>query len=210
MPFFNFIYKLVTVILLGVAAFILCVPIITAGPPVTALYYTIVKTVRHERGYFWKTFFEAFRMNLKKGMILSIILGIYLAATGYAVYLPQAAARASESNSILPYTIGALFITGLMVLVYIFPVLSRFEHTIKNYFLFSFYLSLRYLAQTILFFVLVYGSAALLLFVPETRLIAFALPGCICYLVSIPMEKIFRKHMPPAPENKEDIPWYWE
>ena len=49
-PLFQLIYKLVNTVVAGVLWVLCCIPVVTAGAATTALYYTIVKTVRHGRG----------------------------------------------------------------------------------------------------------------------------------------------------------------
>ena len=58
-------------------------PVITIGTSTAAMYYVTLKMVRKEEIAVTKTFFCAFRDNLKQGMILTLILLICLTALGF-------------------------------------------------------------------------------------------------------------------------------
>ena len=44
--------KLVDLLWLSIIFFVTCIPVFTIGPALTALYYTVVKFIRRERGKF--------------------------------------------------------------------------------------------------------------------------------------------------------------
>ena len=48
-----------------------CIPIVTIGTSTTAMYYTMVKSVRHGEGYVTKEFLGAYKRNLKNGILLT-------------------------------------------------------------------------------------------------------------------------------------------
>ena len=56
-PLFRWIYKLVNAVLLGALCMVCCIPVVTSGAALAALYYTVMKAVRHERGGFLRTYF---------------------------------------------------------------------------------------------------------------------------------------------------------
>ena len=197
-PLFRWIYKLVNAVLLGALCMVCCIPVVTSGAALAALYYTVMKAVRHERGGFLRTYFFAFKANLKKGTVLSLLLLGYTAVVGYGTWISIQLSRASGTFLLLPYVAGAMLLPVLLIFPYIFPVLSRFEYSIGGYLTNCLYMSIRHFPETLLFGVLLYA--------------AYALPGLLCLLVSVPMEKIFRRYMPKPDEDlkPEEIPWYWE
>ena len=62
-PIMNFLGKLADLIILNILAFICCIPIVTAGASMTALYYVCLKMVRNNEGYIMKSFFKSFKQN---------------------------------------------------------------------------------------------------------------------------------------------------
>ena len=66
----------VDLVALGVLTLILCIPVVTICPAVTALYYSVAKSVRRGRGGPYREYFRSFRENLLQGIALSVILAL--------------------------------------------------------------------------------------------------------------------------------------
>ena len=64
----------------GILWFVCSVPIITIGPASSALYYTVVKVVRHKRGTVFKEFWHSFKDNMGHGIVFTIVYGTIIAA----------------------------------------------------------------------------------------------------------------------------------
>ena len=54
----------VDLVALGVLTLILCIPVVTICPAVTALYYSVAKSVRRGRGGPYREYFRSFRENI--------------------------------------------------------------------------------------------------------------------------------------------------
>ena len=67
--FFVFMGRVADLMILNFVCMICCIPIVTAGPAITAMYYTTLKMARNEETYILKGFFHSFRQNLKQGII---------------------------------------------------------------------------------------------------------------------------------------------
>ena len=50
---------------LSIVFILFCIPVVTIGAALTALYYTTVKVVRRERGYVFHEFWHCFKTNFK-------------------------------------------------------------------------------------------------------------------------------------------------
>ena len=124
-PVMQFITKIVTTVYLNILWFLCCLPIFTAGAATTALYYVTLKMVKNEEGNITKAFFHSFKENFKQGTIIWLILlafGIRLGVDGYVLYhLRFENAFWTICSAILIVVILAYVI----VLLYIFPLLSR-------------------------------------------------------------------------------------
>ena len=106
----------------------------------------------------------------------------------------------------LGYTLLILVMAGL--LVYIWPVMSRFEMGKWKCFRLAFLMVFRHLPFTVMFLVLwILGICAVVL-VPVPMM--FVIPGACCYIESLFMEKLLRKYMS-APGTEEDLDkWYYK
>lgn len=144
---------------LNVLWFVCCLPIVTAGASTTALFYVTLKIAKDEEGNITKSFFRSFRQNFKKATIIWLILlvlGIFLVLDGYVFY------HMHSENAV--WTLGtAIFFVALaayaIILMYIFPLLARFENTVKAMFLNSIMLGMRFLLCTALMAVIYFAMA---------------------------------------------------
>lgn len=181
-----FITKIVYSAYLNILWFICCLPIFTAGASTTALFYVSLKVAKNEEGNITRSFFRAFKENFKKGTIIGLILlalGILLALDGYIFY------HMRFENVF--WTIGmAIFFVAVaayaIILMYIFPLLSRFENTIRAMFLNSIMLGMRFLLCTVLM-ALIYAVMAFVVIRIFTPAIIFGEGLCalLCsYLLS--------------------------
>lgn len=133
---------------LNVLWFLCCLPVITAGASTTALFYVTLKVAKNEEGNLTRSFFRAFRQNFRKATVIWLILlagGIVLALDGYVLY------HMRFENAFWAVT-SAIFLVALaayaITLMYIFPLLARFENTVKAMFLNSILLGMRFLLCT--------------------------------------------------------------
>jgi len=128
--------------------FIICsLPIITIGASVTAMYAVMLKMVKNEEGYIVKGFFQAFKENFKMGtkawlIILPFSLLIYLNIQ-LSMEMP-----ALSQVFVVFFIIVGLFasFTG----VYVFPLIARYENTLRATFKNAFLLSIGRLPFTVL------------------------------------------------------------
>lgn len=149
-PVMLLITKIVYSAYLNILWFLCCLPVFTVGASTTALFYVSLKVAKNEEGNITKEFFRSFKENFKKGTVIWLILltaGIILALDGYVFYHMR-------FDNIF-WTIGtAVFLLVLaayaIILMYIFPLLSRFENTVKAMFLNSVMLGMRFLLCTVL------------------------------------------------------------
>lgn len=210
-PFFNVMNKICDIILLSVVYVVCCIPIITIGPATTALYYTMVKVVRRERGYLFGEFFKSFKANFKSGSFLTIILVVaYL-----ILWVDRNYAKGlAETNSSVAFAMTCVFnaISVILILttIYVFPVLSRF--TIKGFQLLktSFFISIRHLPSTLVIAVIIAATGIGMYILPIAFIFA---PALATFLISFLIERVFKKYMPaPSATAEEDgtDEWYLE
>ena len=80
--FFSFMGRVADLMILNLLCIVCCIPVVTAGPAIAAMYYITLKMARNEESYVVKGFFHSFKQNLKQGIVIQIImllLGIVLA-----------------------------------------------------------------------------------------------------------------------------------
>ena len=86
---FQMLGKLVDCVWVSILWVICCIPVFTIGASTTALYYTVHKSIRGDRGYTTRTFFGAFRDNFKAATLPYLIwlaVMIILGCDAYITY----------------------------------------------------------------------------------------------------------------------------
>lgn len=77
--FFRVISKIVDCVYLSIIFLLTCIPVFTIGASMTALYYTVQKSLRHDRGYVSQEYWHAFKTNFKQATVIwLIVLGVGL------------------------------------------------------------------------------------------------------------------------------------
>lgn len=208
-PVFTFLGKLFDILVLGLVYLVCCIPVITIGPATTALYYTIVKVIRRDRGYLMKEFFHSFKDNFKIGMISWLIILLFCGI----LYMNTNIAKQMEGNLgvVLYYIYCSAGMLVFITTIYIFPVLSRFQLGIWQLFKTSFFLAIKHFPSTILLAVL-YAASGLISYL--TIILILIAPALCFYISSFLMERILKKYTPKqdtdeSGESKTDE-WYLE
>ena len=202
---FELLNKTGEIIITNILFLLCCIPVVTIGSALTSFYYTMIKTVRRERGTVTKEFFGSMKRTLGKGVILTLILLFW---TGALVFGRQYAVAAGGEKVNFPVVLyDVLLALTAATAVYLFPVLSRFEMKLSGMIKLAFVMSIRFLPYTIL---ILAGSALLGYLVIYRLPIAciLVLPGVWCYGITYLMERALRYYMPKAPEGEER--WYDE
>lgn len=131
-PFFEFMNTLAAFIELNVLFLITCLPIITIGPALSALYTVTLKEARKEQGYIFSTYLKAFKKNFPQSVAAFLIqLVLAFVFVFNAVFW-------GEQNTV-PGNICMFLMTLLLVVLafsflYTFPLLARFQNSLKQTF----------------------------------------------------------------------------
>lgn len=149
-PVLQFINKIVYSVYLNILWFICSIPIITIGASTTALFYVTLKMSKNEEGNITKAFFRSFRENFRQGTLIWLILlalGIVLGVDGYVLY------HMRFENLFWTLCTAAFCVATAayaVILMYIFPLLARFDNTTGAMFKNALFIGIRFLFCTIL------------------------------------------------------------
>lgn len=200
--FYKFIVRLWDLIQLNFCWLLCSLPVVTAGASTVAACSVALKMAEDTEGYIVRSFFKAFRENLKGG----IPLGLLTMVAVYAVYLDFQFWGATESVVFLVMGIVAIFVF-VMGLLYAFPLMARYENgfikTLKN----SYDISTRFFLQTLLTVFIV--AVEIVLFLWNTTLLFIGLivgPAVVIYTVCAFAIRLFRQieKEPGAVVSQED------
>nr|MCR4924029.1 DUF624 domain-containing protein [Lachnospiraceae bacterium] len=175
---------------------------ITIGASTTAMYYVSLKMVRNEESYIIKSFFKSFKENFIQATVMWIIdiivFGLIIIdllildgrLEGFAV-------PGGSFATVFKVAVIAVGIILLFIFVFSFPVLAKFDNTIKNTYKNSFFMSIRHFPTTILSIFLWGVSFAALIFYPELGIFYVMLVfSVIAYVTSKLFVKNFDKYIP--------------
>ena len=199
----EFLNKLGEIILLNILFLLCCLPVVTAGASLTSFYYAMIKSVRRERGNPVKEFFRSMKRTIGRGSLLTVGTLLWLGALLYGRRgMPAGGEKAISFGTAL---CDVLLLFSVCALLYLFPVLSRFELRISEMLKLSFVMSIRFLPIT---FLLAAGSVLMgwvqFFWLPAPCILI--LPGVCCYLTTYLMEKALLHYMPKAEAGEEQ--WY--
>ena len=151
-PLMNFLNKVADLMWLNILTMVCCIPIVTVGASLTALHYMALKIVRNEECYITRGYFKSFKENLKQAtviwLLLLLVTGI-LAGDFYIIYKAEI-----EFNTVIKVIILAAAILVLFTATFVFPVLAKFDNTVKRTIKNAFVMSILQFPKTILMIVM--------------------------------------------------------
>lgn len=196
-PVMNFLNNLADMILLNIIYLICCIPVVTIGAATTALYTVTLKMNRKEYPAVVKSYFIAFRKNIKT----STLCWIPMVIAGILLFLDY------QLLGLLPGTLQfviriALIIMSLfyiMILLYLFPYIARFDNNVRNTFKNTIIISIVNLPMSLLMLALNIVIIIVSLLTVQTMVIALTAAiligfSVLAYLQSILFTKIFKKY----------------
>ena len=194
---------LIDLIVAGLLWILCSLPVITIGASSTALYYAVVKCVRHNRGRLTPTFFFGFRSNVRQASLIWLLFLAYLLvglADAYAI-----GRMGFGPNSILHHISRLFFLLPLLLFPWVFAFISRFQNTVGGTLKFCGWLALRYPGKTLVLTLELIGFLLISWLMPP---IIPILPGILCLLLSITIEPLFKTLH--SDDDRAPDPWYNE
>ena len=156
---------------------------------------------RGDEPYIVKSYFKSFKENFKQATILWIVmlaLIIVLILDWEVVVLMMSGTGAK----IMKVVLGVVTIFFVMTALYIFPVLSRFENTIKQTVKNAFLISIMSLPKTVVIILIHLLPLGLLLLTIQALPFLFLLGmPAVAYLSSMMFVRVFKKFEP----EEEDL-----
>ena len=197
--------KVFDILLLSFLWVLFCIPVVTMGAATTALYYTTAKVLRRNRGYVFQEFWSCFKENFVTSTIYTVILLVM----GIVFYFNFKIIGYVDGTlkTFLYYVYGVMLFMILTLVIYIFPVLSRFTRTRVETVKMAMILAMRHLPYTLLMIVSIAVGVFIAYCIPPTL---FFVPAVTMLCVSFVMEKVFRNYMPKPEEDadEEHLEWY--
>ena len=159
----RFLERIFDLIAVNLMTMLLCIPLVTAGAAMTALYKTMFD-IREQKGRtitgYWRTFRAEFRPALPLGLLCVAVIAAYV---GYIVLLYPRLVEEKTWAWLILSSVGALFFFPMS---FVFPLFARFQNTVKQTLINAFLLSIRHLPITLILLALQFVPLALVLLLP--------------------------------------------
>ena len=183
-------YKYMTffsdLVILTVLWTICSLPIITSGAATTAMYYVLTRQLSDREGYVGKDFFRSFRQNFVQATFLTIISLVMAWIIYININNMQTSSFMFPVQFVLCYEL-------IITMIYIFPILSRFDNGVFGTVKAAIYMANKHLLTT---FTCLGLMAALVIFCYYQPIMIVVCAGVYGWLTSLMFMKVFKKYLP--------------
>ena len=173
--------KVFDVIAVSLLWFVCCIPVITAGASTTALYDTVFRNIRQNRGYCYKGFLKCFKDNFKNTVQASIIFAILTVVSMWDISLALGG--------------GSFFILWILAMtwaIWTFALTARFENNWKNTLKNGLLMFFAHLPVT-LGMAVIFALSAMLVWDIPVLIVVLPVGGML--LDSFMLEKVFKRYI---------------
>lgn len=133
-PVWRFIGRLVDLVWLNILTLVCCIPIITIGASISAMYRVLIRITMDEEGALTKGFFKSFKENFKNATMVwipSMLIILVMASNAYL--LLQGILDGNKQLFVaVGISISIILIAVFMFLTYSLSIMGRYENTLKQ------------------------------------------------------------------------------
>lgn len=194
-PIFQFLNTFTEFVLLNAVFLITCIPLITIGASITALYTVTLREARGEEGYLVRSYWKAFLENFRKSTLLFLV---YFSSGCVLLFnLVFWLQMQTPAGNLLLTGICLLSLLWLVSLLYVFPLQARFENSLSQTLRNALLLALSNRLCTVVILLLFLAAAALFCLTSVFRLFLLVFGfAFLAYCNSFFFLKVFRKYEP--------------
>lgn len=184
---------------LNIVFILMCIPVITIGANITAMYYVTLRMVRKEDSYTLRSYWKAFKENFKQATAIWLIL--VFAVFSFAADIFLCTHLFPASLAWICYVFYGLILFVILTALYVFPAQARFANPVKRTLINAMFFTFRHLPSTAAMLAIIIIPPLLVLqapdivffyYVPYCLLLGFSLAA---YLNSILLHRIFQKYI---------------
>ena len=186
-PFMQFMNRVADLMWLNILFVISCIPVITVGPAITAMFYITLKMVRNEESYITKGYFKSFKQNFIQGTVIWLIAILAGGLLLLDYFIISGRMGVNVGN---PSIISVMQVLLIVVLIF---------------YLFTFIMSIRHFPVTLGSIAIGIITALLIIYVPIMLMFSifllFSLAAFVCSQMYV---RVFDKYIPKTVESEED------
>ena len=200
-PLYRFLSRVLDILKLNFLWILGSLPVFTIGASTTALYYTVHKSIRGDRGYTTRTFFGAFRDNFKAATLPYLIWLAVMIILGCDAYITYQVLKTGSMKGAFFYFFLIMIAVAIMWSAFLFPYIARFENTVKQTLKNAFLLMIRHLPWALLLLVILIASALSIYIIPVLLVV---IPAVTSIVFDFILERLFRRYMSPEDLEREE------
>ena len=200
-PLYRFLSRVLDILKLNFLWILGSLPVFTIGASTTALYYTVHKSIRGDRGYTTRTFFGAFRDNFKAATLPYLIWLAVMIVLGCDAYITYQVLKTGSMKGAFFYFFLVMIAVAIMWSAFLFPYIARFENTVKQTLKNAFLLMVRHLPWSLLLLVILIASALSIYIIPVLLVV---IPAVASIVFDFILERLFRRYMSPEDLEREE------
>lgn len=188
-PVWNILGKIADMVFISLLWIFCSLPVITLGAATTAAYSS-ARILLEDEGELAKTFMTSFRINFRKSTVLWLMVltsGIVFSADLY--FFTQIGADWAKVMVIVTLIFSFIL---LVMAIYMFSMISKFEGSLKQLAGMAFVLSIRALPSTILMVLLFLAVVSVVLL--KYWFVGLIAAGLIAFIHTWILEDVYRKH----------------
>ena len=194
--FFRFMGRLTDLVWINILTLVCCLPVITAGAAISAMYKVLIKIAMENVGGLTRMYFGAFKSNFKQATKIWIpTLLIMLIMLSNAWLIHQGILDANPALLIgAGISIGIITVVVILLQIYALSLLAFYDNTLKQTVKNAFLLILAYLPRSLCMVIILLFPLALMMisdwFLFLWGLYGLAVPG---YVNAMLLGRIFQK-----------------
>ena len=192
-PVFQFLGTLADFTLLNLVFLVSCIPVVTIGPAVCALFSVVLGEVRGEHGDMVRTYMRAVKENFRSSCFLALFYFITgaLLLFHFAFWLQMNTWMGNAVLVLLTFC-TALYVLSLM---YAFALNARFENPIRRTLKNAVLLALSNPKQPVLLLLMAAATVRLFYVNPFFRILLVLFGSSfLAYCQAFPLTRVFRKY----------------
>lgn len=196
-PLMRFLARIGDLIILNLIFVVSCIPVITIGTALSALYSVAMRLVRGEDPAVFREYVKAYKINFKDATVVWLIL----AAAGGLLFLDFRLIGMFDGSiyMVLRLLLGIVLGIWLLIFQYVFAYIGRFKNSVFQSLKNALFLSAAHFLSTVLLLGIAVGLLVITLFTSRTFVIGTILWtffgfAVLAYVQSFLLCRIFAKY----------------
>ncbi|MGN0153160.1 MAG: YesL family protein [Lachnospiraceae bacterium] len=197
-PLFRVINRIADMVVLNVLFLVSCIPIVTIGPALTAMYYVAINAWSREDGYIFRMYKKSFKENFKQSTIMWLILLVVGFVLSVDVWFWVSQWKLTRVGMYKPFIVISviLLVVYLLIFTYVWPIQAKFTNSIKGTIKNAFALMITHVPETLALW-LIFAAAAFTVYLVSVARIAVFFIGfsLVAYLQALIYRHIFKPYL---------------